>query len=178
MKILGALLELPALPIQPIYLKIGPNWPNRQCCLAGMQLQKGSQDFDFLRLPWVPIILFMVYHFSLSQSAQALQVIHFCFVTKRTQLFHMLYCNKIYQGFVSIIEVRACNTNFRMMHFGPNHQVQLNEMCLFFFSFYPWSKGSERYFVKSYSQLLIFCGKAIHNSTQTHHNNFTSKCLR
>ena len=24
-----------ALPIQPIYLKIGPNWPNRQCCLAG-----------------------------------------------------------------------------------------------------------------------------------------------
>ena len=38
MKILGAALELPAqtaLPIQPIYLKIGPNWPNRQCCLAG-----------------------------------------------------------------------------------------------------------------------------------------------
>ena len=31
-KILGAVLELPALPIQPIYLKIGPNW---QCCLAG-----------------------------------------------------------------------------------------------------------------------------------------------
>jgi hypothetical protein len=26
---------IPALPIQPIYLKIGPNWPNRQCCLAG-----------------------------------------------------------------------------------------------------------------------------------------------
>ena len=24
-----------ALPIQPIYLKVGPNWPNRQCCLAG-----------------------------------------------------------------------------------------------------------------------------------------------
>ena len=23
------------MPIQPIYLKIGPNWPNRQCCLAG-----------------------------------------------------------------------------------------------------------------------------------------------
>ena len=37
-KILGAILELPAnsaLPIQPIYLKIGPNRPNRQCCLAG-----------------------------------------------------------------------------------------------------------------------------------------------
>ena len=33
MKILGAVLELPAK--QPIYLKIGPNWPNRQCCLAG-----------------------------------------------------------------------------------------------------------------------------------------------
>ena len=31
MKILGAVLELPALPIQPI----GPNWPHRQCCLAG-----------------------------------------------------------------------------------------------------------------------------------------------
>ena len=28
-KILGALLELPAKPIQPTYLKIGPNWPNR-----------------------------------------------------------------------------------------------------------------------------------------------------
>ena len=24
-----------ALPIQPISLKIGPNWPNRQCCLVG-----------------------------------------------------------------------------------------------------------------------------------------------
>ena len=23
------------LPIQPIYLKSGPNWPDRQCCLAG-----------------------------------------------------------------------------------------------------------------------------------------------
>ena len=23
------------MPIQPIYLKIGPNWPNQQCCLAG-----------------------------------------------------------------------------------------------------------------------------------------------
>ena len=33
-KILGAVLELPA-PIHPIYLKPGPNWPNRQCCLAG-----------------------------------------------------------------------------------------------------------------------------------------------
>ena len=32
MKILGAKT---ALPIQPIYLKIGPNWPNWQCCLAG-----------------------------------------------------------------------------------------------------------------------------------------------
>ena len=31
-KILGALLEL---PIQPIYLKTGPNWPNWQCCIAG-----------------------------------------------------------------------------------------------------------------------------------------------
>ena len=34
MKVLETFLELPALPIQPIYLKIGPNWPNRQCCLA------------------------------------------------------------------------------------------------------------------------------------------------
>ena len=33
MKILGAVLELPAK--QPIYLKIGPNWPNWLCCLAG-----------------------------------------------------------------------------------------------------------------------------------------------
>ena len=23
------------MPIQPIYLKIGPSWPNWQCCLAG-----------------------------------------------------------------------------------------------------------------------------------------------
>ena len=32
-KILGAVLELSAK--QPIYLRIGPNWPNPQCCLAG-----------------------------------------------------------------------------------------------------------------------------------------------
>ena len=31
-KIQGAVLEL---PIQPIYLKTGPNWPNQQCRLAG-----------------------------------------------------------------------------------------------------------------------------------------------
>ena len=24
-----------ALPIQPIYLKLWPNWPNWHCCLAG-----------------------------------------------------------------------------------------------------------------------------------------------
>jgi hypothetical protein len=24
-----------ALPIQPIYFKIGPNWPNQHCSLAG-----------------------------------------------------------------------------------------------------------------------------------------------
>ena len=39
MKILGAVLELLAKQhcqsIQPIYLKTGPNWPNRQCWLAG-----------------------------------------------------------------------------------------------------------------------------------------------
>ena len=35
MKTLGAVLELPAKQIQPTYLKIGPNWPNGQCCLAG-----------------------------------------------------------------------------------------------------------------------------------------------
>ena len=38
-KILGAVLEsctcYTALPIQPIYLKIGTNWPYWQCCLAG-----------------------------------------------------------------------------------------------------------------------------------------------
>ena len=34
MKILGADLGLPAKQ-QCQYLKIGPNWPNRQCCFAG-----------------------------------------------------------------------------------------------------------------------------------------------
>ena len=34
-KIMEAILELTTLPIQHIYLKTGPNWPNRQCCLAG-----------------------------------------------------------------------------------------------------------------------------------------------
>ena len=35
MKVPGAILELPALPIQPIYLKIGQNWPDQQFSLAG-----------------------------------------------------------------------------------------------------------------------------------------------
>jgi hypothetical protein len=39
MKILGAVLELPAkqhCQSSPYtYLKIGPNWSNQQCCLAG-----------------------------------------------------------------------------------------------------------------------------------------------
>ena len=37
-KILGAVLELPAkqrCQFWPIYFKIGPNWPNWQCCVAG-----------------------------------------------------------------------------------------------------------------------------------------------
>ena len=36
MKILGAILELcnSTVPIQPVYLRIGLNWPNRQCFLA------------------------------------------------------------------------------------------------------------------------------------------------
>ena len=34
-KILGAILTLPALPIQPIHRENGPNWLNWQCCLAG-----------------------------------------------------------------------------------------------------------------------------------------------
>jgi hypothetical protein len=47
MKILGAILELPAK--QPIYHKTGPNWPNQQCCLAG---------FLFFQLLWVSNINF------------------------------------------------------------------------------------------------------------------------
>ena len=35
MKILETVLELPAIQILPIYLKIWPNQPNLQCCLAG-----------------------------------------------------------------------------------------------------------------------------------------------
>ena len=38
MKILGGrfgVISYTALPIQPIYLQIGPNWPNQQCSLAG-----------------------------------------------------------------------------------------------------------------------------------------------
>ena len=57
MKILGALLELPALPIQPIYLKIGPNWPNRQCFWAVSS--KRAPRFWFFQLPWMPMIHFM-----------------------------------------------------------------------------------------------------------------------
>ena len=34
-KILGAILELPAEQHCQTYLKTGPNWPNWQCCLAG-----------------------------------------------------------------------------------------------------------------------------------------------
>ena len=35
------------MSIQPIYLKLGPNWPNRQCCLAGSS-QRAPRILIFL----------------------------------------------------------------------------------------------------------------------------------
>ena len=43
MKILGTILELSALPIQPIWSIFEVNGLNWQCCLA----PKWPQDFDF-----------------------------------------------------------------------------------------------------------------------------------
>ena len=46
-KILGAVLELPAVPIQPIYLKNGPNGLNWQCCLAGSSKTAWDDEYSF-----------------------------------------------------------------------------------------------------------------------------------
>ena len=64
MKILGAVLELPAkqhCQSSPYtYLKIGPNWPNRQCCLAGsskraprifiFSIVLGAENLSYMKL--------------------------------------------------------------------------------------------------------------------------------
>ena len=72
------------MSIQPIYLKIGPNWPNRQCCLAGSSktaprilifLIAIGADYSFDILCEIHCYLcphiFWVYYFSLSQCGSS-----------------------------------------------------------------------------------------------------------
>ena len=48
---------LEELPTKQHCLKIGPNWPNQQCCLAGSS--KTAPRIVFFQLSWVSIIHFM-----------------------------------------------------------------------------------------------------------------------
>jgi hypothetical protein len=56
-KILGAVLELPALSIWPIWPNLEANGMHWQCCLADSS--KTAPGFKFFQFPWMPIILFM-----------------------------------------------------------------------------------------------------------------------
>ena len=81
-KILGAVLELPW--VQATYLKIGPNWPNRQCCLAGssktapriliFSIAKGGDNSFYVKsiATYLCPHIFLVYYFILSHSVQSL----------------------------------------------------------------------------------------------------------
>ena len=60
MKILGAILELPAnSTANPAHLP--QNWAKlvKSAVLISWQLKKGSQNVDFFQLPWVPMVDFM-----------------------------------------------------------------------------------------------------------------------
>ena len=74
MKILGAILEPPAKQ-HCHYLKIGLNWPNRQCCLAGSSKTapriliffnwNGCQSFILCENYWDPCThIFAIQYFS------------------------------------------------------------------------------------------------------------------
>ena len=85
MKILGAVLELPAkqhcqsspFTSTTIYLKTGPNWPNWQCCLPGSSKRAprilifnchGCRLFILCEIHcYLSDHIFLVYYFSLSQ---------------------------------------------------------------------------------------------------------------
>ena len=69
--------QLNSMPIQPIYLKIGPNWLNRQCCLAGsskmapwiliFSIAMGGNYFQVKSIDTCAATFFWFYYFSLNQ---------------------------------------------------------------------------------------------------------------
>ena len=65
----------------PIYLKIGPNWPNRQCCLAGssktapkiltFSIAMGANNSSYVKsiATYTPTFFGCTYYFRLSHGA-------------------------------------------------------------------------------------------------------------
>ena len=79
-RLLGYTLEKDR-PIQPFYLKIGPNWPNRQCCLAGssktapkiltFSIAMGANNSSYVKsiATYTPTFFGCTYYFRLSHGA-------------------------------------------------------------------------------------------------------------
>ena len=83
METLGAVLEVPAKQhyqsILCIYLKTGPNRPNRQCCLAGSSKQlPGFSFLPNIYHMWNPLLcsphIFWIYYFGLSRCERLTNV--------------------------------------------------------------------------------------------------------
>ena len=81
------------MPIQPIYLKTGPNWPNWQCCLAGsfkrapriliFAIAMGAEYLSYVKsiAPFAPTF----YGYITSVLASV-----YCFVTKSLMKNHLI----------------------------------------------------------------------------------------
>ena len=108
-KILSAVLELTArqltpVPIQPVYLKNGPNGLNWQCCLAGSS-KAAPRIFIFIQLPFIMCEIHCCYAPTvLGYNNSVLAIVYFGqgflkvtgFVFDNSNRNYILNCNKDY----------------------------------------------------------------------------------
>ena len=101
-KIQGAVLELPAKPvlaIQPIYLKIGTNCPNWQCCLA-----RTSKTAP--RILIFSIAMGADYSFYVKSVATCAPIFFGYIIAVLASAFNYLQCN---QCLTTVFLFRNCN---------------------------------------------------------------------
>ena len=89
------------MPIQPIYLKIGPYWPNRQCCLAGSSK-----------------IAPRIFIFSIAMGAD------YSFYVKSIATFALTFCGYIISVLASVQWLKLC-IGLNLLSWNSNMKLYL-----------------------------------------------------